>query len=153
MRNGVVDSINQGTDYPWTGISELLLYLNSNSFWSIHSFVNKECPIIPLTVLDNRPFYVCVLHFLIINLFKMKIITSFLLFFLISSFTMAQTKLYRGNSTSYSDCLFTLQANKVYMGNSTSYSDCQYTFEDNKVYKGNSTSYSDCLFTIDGSYM
>jgi hypothetical protein len=40
--------------------------------------------------------------------------------------------------------------NKVYKGNSTSYSDCLLTIDGKKVYQGNSTSYSDCLATIDG---
>ena len=71
---------------------------------------------------------------------------------LICSLTMsAQTKIYKGNSTSYSDCLYTLSGDKIYRGNSTSYSDCLYTISNDKIYRGNSTSYSDCLYTIKGN--
>lgn len=62
----------------------------------------------------------------------------------------AQTKLYKGNSTMYSDCLYTINGAKVYNGNSTMYSDCVFTIDGNKVYKGNSTMYSDCLGTLKG---
>ena len=50
----------------------------------------------------------------------------FLLFILSLNvfFASAQTRIYKGNSTSYSDCLFTVNGEKVYHGNSTSYSDC-----------------------------
>ncbi len=64
--------------------------------------------------------------------------------------SQAQTKVYKGNSTSYSDCIFTINDDKIYTGNSTSYSDCLLTFNDGKIYKGNSTSYSDCIMTTNG---
>ncbi|MFM8493003.1 MAG: hypothetical protein ACKOA7_04635 [Bacteroidota bacterium] len=39
-------------------------------------------------------------------------------------FASAQTKIYKENSSSYSDCLLTVEGKRVYRGNSTSYSDC-----------------------------
>lgn len=79
----------------------------------------------------------------------MKNTLAFILI-LLTSIVFAQTKIYKGNSSSYSDCLYTLTKDKIYSNNSTSYSDCVFTVNGNKVYKGNSTSYSDCVITIDG---
>jgi hypothetical protein len=70
--------------------------------------------------------------------------------FIVSFGISPQTKVYQGNSTNYSDCLFTVKGNKIYRGNSNNYSDCNYTIKENKVYRGNSKNYSDCLATIDG---
>lgn len=39
----------------------------------------------------------------------------------------AQTKVFKGNSICYSDCLYTISSGKIYRGNSTSYSDCMAT--------------------------
>ena len=41
---------------------------------------------------------------------------------------------------------------KIYKGNSTSYSNCLFTFKEQKVYQGNSTSYSDCIISIQGEF-
>jgi hypothetical protein len=38
----------------------------------------------------------------------------------------------------------------VYKGNSTSYFDCITTIDKSKVYRGNSTNYFDCILTVDG---
>lgn len=62
----------------------------------------------------------------------------------------SQTKIYRGNSTNYNDCLYTIQGHKIYRGNSTNYNDCLFTLDKNKVYQGNSTNYNDCIATLDG---
>lgn len=48
---------------------------------------------------------------------------------LIFSDLSAQTQIYQGNSTSYSDCLLTIDGQKVYQGNSSSYSDCLATVD------------------------
>ena len=57
-------------------------------------------------------------------------------------------RVYEGNSTYYTDCLFTVKDNKVYEGNSTYFTHCLFTIKDGKVYKGNSTYYTDCLLTL-----
>jgi hypothetical protein len=46
--------------------------------------------------------------------------------------------------------LYTIVNDKIYRGNSTSYNDCMFTVNSNKIYRGNSTSYNDCIATIDG---
>lgn len=69
---------------------------------------------------------------------------------IISEILTVQSKVYKGNSTNYSNCLFTVAGDKIYNGNSTNYFDCNYTIKENKVYQGNSKNYSDCLATING---
>lgn len=80
----------------------------------------------------------------------MKKILSTVLLLLFAFGVFAQTKIYRGNSTSYFDCLLTYKEDKVYKGNSTSYFDCLTTIEKSKVYRGNSINFFDCVLTADG---
>ena len=78
----------------------------------------------------------------------MKKIISTLVLLLLAFGIFAQTKIYRGDSTNFSDCLYTVKDDKIFKGNSTSYFDCVLTISGNKIYRGNSTSYFDCLYII-----
>ena len=69
------------------------------------------------------------------------------------SFAKAQSKIYSGNSTSYSNIICTYESGKIYKGNSTSYSNIVGTISDGKIYKGNSTSYSNIIGTFEGGMM
>jgi hypothetical protein len=81
---------------------------------------------------------------------KMKVfLTAVILIVTLNLPALAQTKIYKGNSTSYSECMHTISENKIYRGNSSSYSDCLFTINGKKVFQGNSTSYSDCVVAID----
>ena len=59
----------------------------------------------------------------------------------------AEIRIYKGWSTSYSDCIATYENGRFFKGWSTSYSDCVATIEKERLYKGWSTSYSDCILT------
>ena len=77
----------------------------------------------------------------------MKKMTSILMMFL--AFTLcAEIRIYKGWSTSYSDCTATYRDGRLYKGWSTSYSDCVATYREGRLYKGWSTSYSDCIFSF-----
>ena len=76
---------------------------------------------------------------------KILLMATMLLTF---GFIQAQSRIYRGWSTSSSDCEYTMDGNRVYRGWSTSSSDCAYTIDGNRVYRGWSTSSSDCVATI-----
>src|SRR5690625_6197046 len=66
---------------------------------------------------------------------------------LVLLFTMsqAQTKVYEGNSNSYSKVICNLKDGKIYKGNSSSYSAVLVNISGNKIYQGNSGSYSKVL--------
>ena len=58
------------------------------------------------------------------------------------------SKIYKGNSSSYSDVICNVDGSKIYKGNSSSYSDVICNISNDKVYKGNSSSYSDVILNI-----
>ncbi len=76
--------------------------------------------------------------------------TLIILFTLISTMLMAQTHLYRGNSSYSSDILYTWDGKSLYRGNSSYSSDILYTFDGKHVYRGRSSYSSDILYSFDG---
>lgn len=77
----------------------------------------------------------------------------FVLTLVLSFSAMAQSHIFKGNSTSWSNILYTYDGKYIYQGNSTSWSKILYTFDGKHVYKGNSTSWGNILYTFDGKYI
>ena len=58
---------------------------------------------------------------------------------LIPIFTIAQSRIYKGNSTYSGNILYTFDGKYLYKGNSTYSGNILYTFDGKHLYKGNST--------------
>lgn len=69
------------------------------------------------------------------------------------SLASAQSKIFKGNSSSYSNLIATYYNGKIYRGNSTSYSNVVGTISDGKIYRGNSISYSNLIGSFEGGFM
>ena len=74
----------------------------------------------------------------------------FFLLTLIPIFTMAQSRIYKGNSTYSGNILYTYDGEHLYNGNSTYSGNILYTFDGKHLYKGNSTYSGNILYTFDG---
>ena len=84
----------------------------------------------------------------------MKRITLYIAFIIIASMSMlAQTKIYRGNSTYSSDILYSWDGRYLYRGNSSYTSDIIATWDGRFLYRGRSNYSSDTLYTFDGKYI
>lgn len=81
-----------------------------------------------------------------VNFEGMKKYFALLLVF-VSLCSMAQVKLYRGDSFMDSDIVYTIQDGLVYHGDATFSRKIVFTVSDNKVYIGRSTSSFDCLYS------
>jgi hypothetical protein len=68
-------------------------------------------------------------------------------------FANAQSKIYRGNSTSDRNLIGTYDGGMIYKGNSTSNRNLVGTISDGKIYRGNSTSDRNLIGTYDGGMM
>ena len=59
-----------------------------------------------------------------------------------------EIKIYKGDSTSWSNIIFTFNEGKLYRGDSTSWSNIVFTYQGNKLYRGDSTSWSNIVLTF-----
>ena len=67
---------------------------------------------------------------------------------LLSSQSIKEDKIYRGNSNYNSDIILNIKDNKVYKNNSSYSSDIVYVFSNGKMYNSNSKYESDLIFTL-----
>lgn len=87
---------------------------------------------------------------------KLQTMKRFLTFLLIAftfSVAVAQSRIYRGNSTYSSDILYSCDGRYLYKGNSGYSSDILFTFDGKYLYDGKSTYSSDVLLAFDGRYI
>ena len=74
--------------------------------------------------------------------------TLFVLAILLAAVLHAETRIYKGWSDSYGDCIATYKDGRIYKGWSESYGDCKASYSGKRLYRGWSDSYGDCIFSF-----
>ena len=63
-----------------------------------------------------------------------------------------EIKIYRGDSTSWTNIILTYKDGKLYRGDSTSWTNIVFTYKQNKLYRGDSTSWTNIVMTFSDEF-